>query len=64
MEQSIQSRTNGIAFRRPTFNRNMKRIWTRILRSLELHGRIQAAKSLSRHGYHEYAKNLLEGARK
>ena len=64
MEQSIQSRTDGIAFRRPTFNRNMRRFCIRVWRHLEWMGRQNAASQLARHGYHDYANNLLEGARK
>ena len=66
MEQSIQSRTNGVAFRQPTFdfNRITKRIFGKIVRGLEYHGRAQAAKALVRHGYHAHAKSLLEGYRR
>ena len=62
MEQSLQSSTNGVAFRRPTFNRNVNRFLKRAMRNLEWYGRVRAARTLSMHGYKEYAKNLLEGA--
>ena len=62
MEHSIQSRTDGIAFRRPTFNRNMRRFFSRVMRGLESYGRAKAAKTLARHGHHSVAKNLLEGS--
>ena len=62
MEQSIQSRTDGIAFRRPTFHRNMRRFFGRVMRGLEWHGRVKAARTLARHGHYDVAKNLLEGS--
>lgn len=61
MEQSLQARTNGVAFRRPTFNRNMARFGRRILRGLERVGRSRAACALRMQGYNEYAKLVLEG---
>ena len=64
MEHSIQSRTDGVAFRRPTFNRNVKRFLGRMMRNLESYSRARAARALVRHGYYEYARNLLEGAGK
>ena len=61
MEHSIQSRTDGVAFRRPTFDRNMKRFFARVMRNIEWYGRAKAAKALARHGHHDVAKTLLEG---
>jgi hypothetical protein len=60
MEQSIQSRTDGIAFRRPTFHRNMRRFFSRVMRNIEWYGRAKAARTLAMHGHHDVAKNLLE----
>lgn len=62
MEQSIQSSTNGVAFRRPVFHIQCRRFVKRLMRQLEWIGRRNAASQLARHGYHQYAKNLLEGA--
>jgi len=62
MEQSIQSSTNDVAFRRPVFQIKCRRFAKRLYRQLEWYGRCRAASQLARHGYHEYAKNLLEGA--
>lgn len=61
MQQSIQARTNGVAFRRPVFHAQCRRFARRLMRQLEWLGRRRAAAALSRQGYHEYAKNLLEG---
>ena len=60
MNQSIQSSTNGVAFRSPAFNRNVKRFFGRVMRNLTWYGRAKAARALVRHGYHDQAKNLLE----
>jgi hypothetical protein len=60
MNQSIQSSTNGVAFRRPTFHRNVKRFFGRVMRNLTWYSRAKVARALVRHGYHEQAKNLLE----
>ena len=64
MNQSIQSRIDGVVFRRPTLHRNMKRFFSRVMRNIEWYGRARAARALVRHGHYEYARNLLEGAGK
>ena len=60
MEQTLQSSRNGVAFRQPTFHIRWRRFCIRVLKGLEWHGRARAARTLGMHGYHEYAKNLLE----
>ena len=61
MEQSMQAKTNGVAFRRPTFNlgRVLKRMFKGLMWRLELLGRAKAAAELSRFGYHDQAKELM-----
>jgi hypothetical protein len=61
MQQSIQARTDGVAFRRPTFNRNIARFGRRIMRGLERIGRVRAANTLRMYGYEEYAREILKG---
>jgi hypothetical protein len=63
MEQSMQAKTNGVAFRRPTFNlsRVVKRMLKGLFWRLELLGRAKAAAELSRMGYHDQAKELMLG---
>lgn len=61
MEQSLQAKTNDVAFRRPTFNRDMARLGRRILRGLERVGRARAAHALKMYGYHDHAEELLKG---
>lgn len=60
MEQSLQSRTDGVAFRRPVFQRQFRRWCKRVWRNLEWYGRTRAARSLAMHGHTDIAKNLLE----
>jgi hypothetical protein len=60
MEQSLQSRTDGVAFRRPVFHLQWKRFTKRIWRNIEWYGRTKAARTLAMHGHHDVAKNLLE----
>jgi len=60
MEQSLQSRADGVAFRRPVFHIHCRKFLKRVWRNLEWYGRIRAARSLTRHGQYEIAKNLLE----
>ena len=61
MEISIQAKTDGVAFRRPVFQRQFRRFLIRLARRLENYGRVKAARSLARHGHYDVAKNLLEG---
>ena len=61
MQQSIQASTNGVAFRRPVFHIQCRRFAKRFMRQLEWIGRNRAASALIRQGYHDIAKNLLEG---
>jgi len=60
MEQSIQSRSDGISFCRPTLQGKTKKFFSRLMRNIEWYGRVKAARTLNLHGYHEQAKNLLE----
>ena len=61
MEQSMQAKTNGVAFRRPTFNpgRVAKKMFKGLMWRLELLGRAKAAAELSRFGYHDQARALM-----
>jgi len=61
MEQSMQAKTNGVAFRRPTFDgmNILKNFGRGLMWRLELLGRAKAAAELSRMGYHEQAKTLM-----
>ena len=61
MEQSMQAKSNGVAFRRPTFDgtKILKNLWRGLAWRLELLGRARAAAHLSRFGYHEQAKSLM-----
>jgi len=61
MEQSMQAKTNGVAFRSPTFDtgRVLKHFWEGLMWRLELLGRAKTASELSRMGYHDQAKNLM-----
>lgn len=61
MNVSIQASTNGVAFRRPVFQRQFRRFLIRLARGLENYGRARAARALARHGQYDVAKNLLEG---
>ena len=61
MDVSIQARTDGVAFRRPVFQRQLKGFCIRLVRGLENYGRVKAARSLAFHGHYDIAKNLLEG---
>ena len=60
MEQSLQSRNDGVAFRRPVFHLQFRHWIKRVWRSLEWYGRTKAARSLALSGHKELAKNLLE----
>ena len=57
----MQAKTNGVAFRQPTFNpgRVVKKMFEGLMWRLELLGRAKAAAELSRMGYHEQAKELM-----
>lgn len=61
MDVSMQARTDGVAFRRPVFQRQFRRFCIRLVRALENFGRVKAARSLAFHGHYDIAKNLLEG---
>ena len=61
MEISMQAKTDGVAFRRPVFQRQFRRFLIRLARGLENYGRVRAARALARHGQYDVAKNLLEG---
>ena len=60
MEHSLQSRSDGVSFCRPTLQRKTKQFFSRLMRNIEWYGRVKAAKTLNLHGYHGIAKNLLE----
>ena len=61
MEVSMQASRNGVAFRRPVFQRQFRRFFIRLGRALENYGRVKAARTLAFHGHYDVAKNLLEG---
>lgn len=61
MEQTLQSSRNGVAFRRPTFQIHWRRFIKRVWLSLEWAGRVKAARTLYAHGYHDIAKECMEG---
>jgi hypothetical protein len=61
MIQSLQAKINGVEFRRPVFQNQLKIFSYRIYKSLEWYGRVRAARHLAFHGYHELAKTILEG---
>lgn len=61
MNQTLQAKTNGVAFRRPTFDlgRVVKKMFKGLIWRLELLGRAKAAAELSRMGYHDQARSLM-----
>lgn len=61
MNQSIQANTNGVSFRRPTFNlgRVLKKAFINFIRFWESVGRAKAANELAQMGYMEEAKQLI-----
>lgn len=61
MNQSIQASTNGVAFRRPTFDlgRVLKKAFMNFVGFWESVGRAKAAHELARLGYMEEAKQLI-----
>ena len=60
MEQSMQSRSDGVSFCRPTLQRKTKQFFSRLMRNIEWYGRVKAARTLNLHGHNNIAKGLLE----
>jgi len=70
MQVSLEAKRNGVAFRRPTFQNPLPKMFKSIGKGLmavfigiiaigESAGRARAAAELSRQGYHEEARALM-----
>lgn len=63
MEQSMQAKTNGVAFKPTTFNgwEVLRKAFMNFVGFWESVGRARAANQLYNMGYHEQAKELILG---
>lgn len=59
MEQALDAKRNGVAFRRPVLQIHLRKLAKKVWRSFELMGYARACAELGRLGYHEQAKHMM-----
>jgi len=59
MQVSLEAKRNGVAFRRPTFQNPLPKMFNSFINFFESVGRARAAAELSRQGYHAEARRLM-----